>query len=203
MENLNPARNLLILLVSLSPIGIMLRILSLNTNTQLNGSIFRVMDQITTYESNVFLSVVAALSYALNYRKIKNPKEIAKLFLQVMITIPLILFLCEVFRSEIGFDSPNQQLDKHDERKASNPIYILMRIEASKADASSEIRGNGNSWGRGFIKPPSRSAVGLSQHAPILSFFINGAPALSVIASLLTDRIPIPDNHSWKQLPRQ
>ena len=39
------------------------------------------------------------------------------MFLQVMITIPLILFLCKVFRSEIGFDSPNQQLDKHDERK--------------------------------------------------------------------------------------
>lgn len=95
LENLNPARNLLILLVSLSPIGLMLRILSLNTNTQLNGSIFRVMDQITTYESNVFLSVVAALSYALNYRKMKNPLEIAKLLLQVLVTFPLILFLCE------------------------------------------------------------------------------------------------------------
>lgn len=90
----NHTRNLVLLLVSLSPIGLMLRILPLNVNTQFHGSIY---EKITGYDSRVFLCVVAALalSYALNYRKMKNPLEIAKLLLQVLVTFPLILFLCE------------------------------------------------------------------------------------------------------------
>lgn len=104
----------LILLASLSPIGLMYRLMPLNPSLILNGS--RFMEKITSYDSYkfVFLSYVAAfaLSYVLNYRKMKNPKEIAIMFLQVMIIFPLIFILCEVF-GEVGLDpdKTNHQLD--------------------------------------------------------------------------------------------
>ena len=83
------------------------RVLPLNSSLILNGS--KWMEKITSYENYkfVFLSYVSAfvLMYALNYRKMKNPKDIAIMFLQVMITFPLILLFCSVFLcGEVGLD---------------------------------------------------------------------------------------------------
>ena len=101
----NTMRYFLILLGSLSPIGLLLRIMPFHfPSLILDGS--RFLEKITSYKF-MYLSYVAALAllYALNYRKMKNPKDIAIMFLQVMITFPLILLFCSVFLcGEVGLD---------------------------------------------------------------------------------------------------
>ena len=120
----NTMRYFLILLGSLSPIGLLLRIMPFHfPSLILDGS--RFLEKITSYKF-MYLSYVAALAllYALNYRKMKNPKDIAKMFLQVMIILPLIHIIWEVFLSEVGVDSDktnqNNQLDKNEASQDSS-----------------------------------------------------------------------------------
>ena len=95
----NSMRYVLILLASLSPIGLLYRLIPLNPSWILNVS--RLTDKVTSYENSkfVFLSYVAALAvtYAFHYRKMKDPKRIAVMFLQIMLIFPLILLLRLVF----------------------------------------------------------------------------------------------------------
>ena len=62
----------------------------------------------------IILTLIATLvvTYTLNYRNMKNPKVIAKLLLQVMVTFLSIRYLIDFFLrdSEVGIDSDNTNL---------------------------------------------------------------------------------------------
>lgn len=132
-------RYVLILLASLSPIGLMVRIHHLNSSILDGSRLF--MDKIINYsiDSRVFISSIAALAltYALNYRKMKNPKDIAKLFLQLLIIIPLILVLCDVFDVF--------QIFQVDSDIASKQVDTAVAVDTDKSDGPGPLT-QPNAW---------------------------------------------------------
>lgn len=84
-----------------------------------------LINKVITYDIRMLLSYIVALAlvYAFNVRKMKNHKETAKLFLQVILIIPLILFLWEVFLSlsEIGCEKHDKIPDSDEDKPPLTP----------------------------------------------------------------------------------
>ena len=141
----------LVLLAGLPPIGLLYRLIPLNSSWILNVS--KYTEKVISYENYKFvlLSYVTAfaLSYAFHYRNMKEPKRIAFMFLQVMLIFPLILLLCLVFPGgEDGLDlAPiNPEPSPQDPGDHSDVPLTPSNTATATATATAAAAGENTAW---------------------------------------------------------
>ena len=146
----NSMKYVLVLLAGLSPIGLLYRLIPLNPSWNLNLS--KWTDKLISYEDYKFvlLSYVSAfvLMYALNYRKMKDPKRIAVMFLQVMLIFPLILWL-RLFGGEEGLDPATINPEPASQDSADNSetfVPLTPPSNTAVAGNTAENTGENTAW---------------------------------------------------------